>query len=83
MNMNIQVLGTGCSRCKTLFEMVKKAVLEAGVTAVVEKVEDIEKIMAYELLMTPGLVINGQVKAAGRIPKLEELKTMLQAASAN
>jgi small redox-active disulfide protein 2 len=83
MNMNIQVLGTGCSRCKTLFEMVKKAVLEAGVTAVVEKVEDIEKIMSYELLMTPGLVINGQVKAAGRIPKLEELKTMLQAASAN
>ena len=66
-----------------MFEMVKKAVLEAGVTAVVEKVEDIEKIMAYELLMTPGLVINGQVKAAGRIPKLEELKTMLQAASAN
>jgi len=78
--MNIQVLGTGCSRCKTLFEMVKKAVLETGVQAVVEKVEDIEKIMAYELLMTPGLVINGQVKAAGRIPKLEELKTMLQAA---
>jgi deoxyribose-phosphate aldolase len=60
--------------------MVKKAVLETGVQAVVEKVEDIEKIMAYELLMTPGLVINGQVKAAGRIPKLEELKTMLQAA---
>ena len=78
--MNIQVLGTGCSRCKTLFEMVKKAVLETGVQAVVEKVEDIEKIMAYELLMTPGLVINGQVKAAGRIPKLEELKTMLQTA---
>ena len=81
--MNIQVLGTGCSRCKTLFEMVQKAVLETGVEAVVEKVEDIEKIMAYEILMTPGLVINGQVKVAGRIPKLEELKTMLQAASAN
>ena len=82
MNMNIQVLGTGCSKCKTLLEMVKKAVLETGVHAEVEKVEDIEKIMAYEILMTPGLVINGQVKAAGRIPKLEEIKTMLQAASA-
>ena len=81
--MNIQVLGTGCSKCKTLFEMVKKAVLETGVHAEVEKVEDIDKIMAYEIFMTPGLVINGQVKAAGRIPKLEELKTMLQAASAN
>ena len=82
MNMKIQVLGTGCSKCKTLLEMVKKAVLETGVHAEVEKVEDIEKIMAYEILMTPGLVINGQVKAAGRIPKLEEIKTMLQAASA-
>ena len=80
--MNIQVLGTGCSKCKTLLEMVKKAVLETGVQAEVEKVEDIEKIMAYEILMTPGLVINGQVKAAGRIPKLEEIKSMLQAASA-
>jgi small redox-active disulfide protein 2 len=79
--MNIQILGTGCSKCKTLFEMVKKAVLETGVKAVVEKVEDIEKIMAYEILMTPGLVINGEVKAAGRIPKLEEIKTMLQAAA--
>jgi len=83
MNMNIQILGTGCSTCKKLFEMVKKAVLETGVQAVIEKVEDIEKIMAYEIFTTPGLVINGQVKAAGRIPKLEELKTMLQAASAN
>ena len=80
--MNIQVLGTGCGKCKTLLEMVKKAVLETGVQAEVEKVEDIEKIMAYEILMTPGLVINGQVKAAGRIPKLEEIKIMLQAASA-
>ena len=83
MNMNIQILGTGCSTCKKLFEMVKKAVLETGVKAVIEKVEDIEKIMAYEIFTTPGLVINGQVKAAGRIPKLEELKTMLQAASEN
>jgi small redox-active disulfide protein 2 len=83
MNMNIQILGTGCSTCKKLFEMVKKAVLETGVKAVIEKVEDIEKIMEYEIFMTPGLVINGQVKAAGRVPKLEELKTMLQAAIAN
>lgn len=81
--MNIQVLGTGCSKCRTLFELVNKAVQETGVTAAVEKVEDIEKIMAYEILMTPGLVVNGQVKAAGRIPKLEEIKTMLLAAGQN
>ena len=62
--MLIQVLGTGCSRCKTLHEMVKKAVQETGVDAEVEKVEDIQQIMAFELIMTPGLVINGEVKAA-------------------
>jgi len=62
--MIVQVLGTGCARCKTLFENTKKAVEEAGVDATVEKVEDIQKIMSFEILMTPGLVIDGVVKAA-------------------
>ena len=66
--MMIQVLGTGCSKCKTLYEMVQKAVAETGVDAEVEKVEDIQQIMAFEMIMTPGLVINGEVKAAGRVP---------------
>jgi small redox-active disulfide protein 2 len=55
MDMLIQVLGTGCTKCKTLYELVKKAVAETGVDAVVEKVEDIQQIMAFELIMTPGL----------------------------
>ncbi|MGO8749454.1 MAG: thioredoxin family protein [Thermoguttaceae bacterium] len=80
--MLIQVLGTGCSRCKTLHEMVKKAVQETGVDAEVEKVEDIQQIMAFELIMTPGLVINGEVKAAGRLPNVEEIKNMILAAKA-
>jgi small redox-active disulfide protein 2 len=80
--MLIQVLGTGCSRCKTLHEAVKKAVQETGVDAQVEKVEDIQTIMAFEILMTPGLVINGEVKAAGRVPNIEELKQMILAAKA-
>ncbi len=80
--MLIQVLGTGCTKCKTLHEMVKKAVQEAGVDAEVEKVEDIQQIMAFELIMTPGLVINGEVKAAGRVPNVEELKRMISAAKA-
>ncbi len=80
--MLIQVLGTGCTKCKTLHEMVKKAVQEAGVDAEVEKVEDIQRIMAFELIMTPGLVINGEVKAAGRVPNVEELKRMISAAKA-
>ena len=80
--MLIQVLGTGCTRCKTLHEMVKKAVQETGVDAEVEKVEDIQQIMAFELIMTPGLVINGEVKAAGRLPNVEEIKNMILAAKA-
>ena len=80
--MLIQVLGTGCGKCKALHEVVKKAVHETGVAAEVEKVEDIQKIMAFEILMTPGLVIDGQVKTAGRLPNLEEVKNMILAAKA-
>jgi small redox-active disulfide protein 2 len=75
----IQVLGTGCTRCKTLFENAQKAVQELGVDALVEKVEDIQKIMAYEILMTPGLVIDGVVRAAGRVPSAEDIKKLILA----
>jgi small redox-active disulfide protein 2 len=75
--MLIQVLGTGCTKCKTLYEMVKKTVQETGVDAEVEKVEDIQQILAYELIMTPGLVINGEVKVAGRLPSVEEIKKLI------
>ncbi len=80
--MLIQVLGTGCSRCKTLYESVQRAVQESGVDALVEKVEDIQQIMAFEIIMTPGLVINGEVKAAGRVPNVEEIKKLIVAAKA-
>jgi len=80
--MLIQVLGTGCAKCRTLYETVTKAVQESGVEAQVEKVEDIEKIMAFEILMPPGLVINGQVKAAGRVPSVEEIKRLIAEAKA-
>jgi small redox-active disulfide protein 2 len=80
--MFIQVLGTGCAKCKTLHEIVQKAVQETGVEAQVEKVEDIQQIMAFEILMMPGLVINGEVKTAGRVPNVEEVKKMIVAAKA-
>jgi small redox-active disulfide protein 2 len=80
--MLIQVLGTGCAKCKTLHEMVKKAVQETGVEAQVEKIEDIQKIMAFEILMMPGLVINGEVKTAGRLPSAEEIKRLIVEAKA-
>jgi small redox-active disulfide protein 2 len=81
--MIIQVLGTGCTKCKTLYELVNKAVEETGVEALVEKVEDIQQIMAFEVLMLPGLVIDGYVKVVGRVPSLEEIKKLLAAAQGN
>jgi small redox-active disulfide protein 2 len=76
--MIIQVLGTGCTKCKTLYELVNRAVRETGAEVRVEKVEDIQQIMAFEVLMLPGLVIDGHVKAAGRLPSLEEIKKMIE-----
>lgn len=78
--MMIQVLGTGCTKCKTLYELANKAVAETGVDALVEKVEDIQKIMAFNVIMTPGLVIDGYVKVAGRLPSLDEVKRLILAA---
>lgn len=80
--MLIQVLGTGCKRCSTLHEAVLRVVEESGIEATVEKVEDIEQIMAYDLLMTPGLVIDGEVKMAGRLPSVDELKSLILTARA-
>jgi small redox-active disulfide protein 2 len=76
----IQVLGTGCTKCRTLYETAQKAVREAGVDALVEKVEDIQQILAFDILMPPGLVINGEVKVAGRLPTVEEVKKLILAA---
>ncbi len=80
--MIVQVLGTGCAKCKTLYEIVNKAVAETGVDALVEKVEDIQQIMSYDILMTPGLVIDGYVKIAGRVPSVDEVKRLLLASPA-
>jgi len=73
----IQILGTGCAKCKTLTENAKKAVELAGVEAEIEKVEDIKEIMKFNVLMTPGLVIDGEVKAAGRVLSPEDIKKLL------
>ena len=80
--MTIQILGTGCTKCKTLTANAEQAVQELGLNAVIEKVTDIIDIMKFQILMTPGLVIDGQVKAAGRVPSTDEIKQMLLAAGA-
>ena len=78
--MKIQVLGTGCAKCKALTENVKKAVEMTGVDAKIEKVDDIREIMKFNILMTPGLVIDGKVKAAGRVPSPDEIVKLILAA---
>jgi small redox-active disulfide protein 2 len=76
--MDIKVLGMGCARCHDLEKRVHKALDEIGATAEVEKVADIKKIMTYKVMATPGLVIDGAVKSAGRLPAVEEIKAWLQ-----
>jgi small redox-active disulfide protein 2 len=82
MAVKIQILGTGCARCKTLTANAEKAVQELGLRAEIEKVTAIQDIMKFRVLMTPGLVIDGQVKAAGRVLSTDEIKQMLSAAEA-
>jgi small redox-active disulfide protein 2 len=76
--MDIKVLGPGCPKCGEVEKRVKNALAELNVAGDVEKITDIKKIMAYGILATPGLVIDGRVKCSGRIPRLEEIKAWVQ-----
>jgi small redox-active disulfide protein 2 len=78
--MEIKILGPGCPRCGELERRTKSVLAELGISADVEKITDIRKIMEYGILSTPGLVIDGKVKAEGRIPRPEELKTLIMEA---
>ena len=75
--MKIEILGTGCAKCHKRDELVRETVKESGVSAEITKVEDIKKIMSYGVMTTPALVIDGQVKVAGKIPSVEEIKQMI------
>ena len=77
--MKIEILGTGCPKCKKLYENAQTAVKELNVQAEVVKVEDIQKIIDYGIMTTPAIAIDGQVKAAGRIPAPDEIKKWLSA----
>jgi small redox-active disulfide protein 2 len=74
----IQILGTGCPKCKKLYEAAQQAVKEASIEAEVTKVEDINEIMKFGVMMTPALVVDGEVKVVGRVPRPEEIKNMIQ-----
>ncbi|MCP4589289.1 MAG: thioredoxin family protein [bacterium] len=75
--MKIEVLGPGCPRCNALAASVEAAVAKLGVDAEVAKITDIMEITARGVMMTPALVVDGDVKASGRVPSPEEIEAML------
>ena len=75
--LTVKVLGTGCPKCKKLEELARSAVAEMAIEADVQKVTDIASIMDYNVLATPGLVINETVVSSGRLPSVAEISTWL------
>ena len=75
--MKIEILGTGCSKCKTLEENAKQALAKIGGFHEIKKVEDIIKIMNYSVMSTPALVIDGVVKSSGKVLSVEEIVKIL------
>ena len=75
--MNIKVLGPGCARCQQLEKTVKEVVKELAIDATVEEVKDMTKIISYNVLMTPGLIINEQVVSSGKLPSKTEVTQLV------
>lgn len=75
--MNIKVLGPGCPKCKTTYNNVLEALKQTGVEAQVEKIEDIEEMMKYNVLTTPVLMIDEVVRIKGRVADIKEIKELL------
>ena len=70
----IQILGTGCPKCKKTYERVEQAVRELGICAEIEKIEDLKAIMNFGIMVTPAVAIDGDVKVSGKIPSVDEIK---------
>ena len=73
----LQILGTGCPKCKKLAENTEAAAKALGLEYQLEKVTEITKIMAFGVMITPALVVDGQVKTAGKVPSVDDIKKML------
>jgi len=78
--MKIKVLGPGCANCTTLEKRTNEALQLSGVEATVEKVTDFAEIASYGIMSTPGLVIDEQVVVSGRVPKVQEIQSLLTGA---
>ncbi len=72
--MKIEILGIGCAKCKKTADNAEQAIKELGIDAEIAKVEKIDEIMKYGVMMTPALVIDGNVKCAGKIPSADKIK---------
>jgi small redox-active disulfide protein 2 len=75
--MKIEILGTGCAKCKKTKEIVEQAVAELGIVAEVVKVEDMNVALDYGVMITPAVVVDGDVKIAGKVPTVEKVKEWL------
>jgi small redox-active disulfide protein 2 len=75
--MKIQVLGSGCPKCRTLTERVEEVVAALGLDCEIEKITEISEIVKFGVMMTPGLVIDGEVKSAGKLLSIQEIKDLL------
>ncbi|MFH0812100.1 MAG: thioredoxin family protein [Pseudomonadota bacterium] len=73
----IQVLGPGCPKCKMLAKNAEEAVKSKGIDYQIEKVTDIKQIMSFGVMMTPALVVDGEVKVVGKVPSVEEVKRLI------
>jgi small redox-active disulfide protein 2 len=71
--MEIKVLGPGCAKCNKLYDQVKKMLEESSIDATVTKVEKLDEIMAFGVMLTPALVIDGEVKCSGKLPKPDQI----------
>ena len=76
--MKIEILGPGCPKCKKLYENTDKAIKELNLQAEIVKVEDIQKIINAGVMMTPALTVDGEVKSAGKVLSVDEIKNMLK-----
>ncbi len=76
--MKIQVLGTGCQKCTKLAESAEAVAVELGIDFEIEKISDINQIMAFGVMMTPALAIDGEVKVVGKVPSADEIKDLLK-----
>jgi small redox-active disulfide protein 2 len=79
--VKIQILGTGCAKCNALTMATEKAAQVLGLQYELEKITDLQRIMSFGIMTTPALVVDGQVKVSGKVPSLDEIKSILKPAA--